>query len=174
MIALWIVGGLFALVVLLALVGACLPRGHVATSAVRLKAAPDDVWSVAADLARWPEWAPAVKAMERLPDVDGKPAWTMRSRHGATPTVVETFDPPRRLVTRITDDSLPYGGSWIWEIAPDGAGSRVAITEDGFVKNPVFRALATLVFGHHATQEAYLRALAKRLGEDAPTVERVR
>lgn len=173
MIALWITGALAAPVAILAAIGACLPRGHVATSAVRIPKSPQAVWDVAADYATWNAWAPGVRSMERRPDRDGRPVWAMVTRHGAMPWVVETDDPPRRRVTRILDDGLPYGGSWTWEIVADGVGARVCVTEDGFVRNVVFRALARFVFGHHRTIEQFLAALAKRMGDDAAAVERV-
>jgi carbon monoxide dehydrogenase subunit G len=174
MIAVWVVGGLVALVALLAAAGACLPRGHVATSAVRIAKPPQAIWDVAADYATWNAWAPGVESMERLADCAGRPVWAMVSRHGSMPWVVETDDPPRRRVTRILDDGLPFGGSWTWEIEPDGAGTRVSITEGGFIRNVVFRALARFVFGHHGTIEKFLAALAKRLGDGGTTIERVR
>jgi hypothetical protein len=79
-------------------------------------------------------------------------------------------DPPRRLIGRIADPSLPFGGSWTYDVVREGAGSRVMITEDGVVRNPVFRFMSRFVFGHHATQEAYLRALGRKFGHDATPV----
>ena len=173
LIAAWVVGGLVALVLLLALVGVFLPRGHVATSSVRLTASPQAVWTVLADDAAMSTWAPGVTAVERLADRDGRPAWKLVIGRHAMPLVVEIEDPPRRRVTRMLDDGLAFGGTWTWEIAADGAGSRVTVTEDGFVKNVVFRALARFAFGHHTTIETFLAALALRMGDDAARVERV-
>ena len=70
--------------------------------------------------------------------------------------------PPSRLVTRVAD-GLPYGGTWTFELAPEGGGTRLTITEHGEVYNPIFRVLARFVFGHAATMEAYLEDLAARL-----------
>jgi hypothetical protein len=39
------------------------------------------------------------------------------------------------------------------------------ITENGFIKNPLFRTLSHLVFSPTASLEAYLKALAARFGE---------
>ena len=174
LIALWIVAALVALVLLIVAVGACLPRGHVASCSVRISRPPGDVWAAATDYATWTAWAPGVKAMERLPDRDGKPSWNMKTCQGDLPMVVETDDPPRRRVTRILDEGLPFGGSWTWEIAADGTGSRVTLTEDGFIRNLVFRALARFVFGYHGTIEKYLAALARHLGDAGAVVERIR
>lgn len=174
-IALWTLGGLLALLLLIALAGAFVPREHVATSAVRLRAKPEDVWALVVDQAAWPRWHAGVKSTERLPDVEGRERWRMAHREGDLVTEVVESVAPRRYVTRIVDDGLPYGGRWIWEIeaTPDG-GTRLSITEDGFIRNVVFRALAHHVFGYHATQEAWLRAVAAKLGEGDAAVERVR
>lgn len=178
-VALWIAGGVVAVLVILDLVGRTLPRGHVATSAVVLRASPADVWAVVADIASWSSWNPQVKSVQRFDDRDGKPVWSVGAGQRAMTSVVECAEAPRRLVTRIADEGLPFGGSWTWDLGPaplpDGAaGTRVAITEDGFIRPPFFRPLARFAFGYHATQVAYLRALAARFGDAAPVVERVR
>ena len=79
---------------------------------------------------------------------------------------VETIEPPRRLVVRIADTDLPYGGAWTYDFASstDG-GTQLTITERGEVYNPVFRFLSRFVFSHHATIDAYLRALGTKLGD---------
>jgi len=73
--------------------------------------------------------------------------------------------PPARLVTKIAD-KLPYGGMWTYELAPDGPGTSLRITEDGEVYNPIFRFVSRFVMGHTATIDASLRDLGKKLGED--------
>jgi hypothetical protein len=65
--------------------------------------------------------------------------------------------PPRRLVTRIADQSLPFGGTWTYELTPAGSGTRLTITEHGTVFNPVFRFMSRFVFGHAATIERFLK-----------------
>jgi len=67
-------------------------------------------------------------------------------------------------VTRIADDSLPFGGSWTYELFPSGEGTEVRITERGEVRNPIFRALSTFVFGHTVTLDRYLADLQRRAG----------
>src|SRR5215203_2646059 len=72
--------------------------------------------------------------------------------------VVEDRATERR-VTRIADDKLPFGGRWIYELRAEGTGTRVTITEDGFIKNPVFRFLSKTVFSTTATIEKFLHDL---------------
>jgi len=62
---------------------------------------------------------------------------------------------------------LSFGGRWIYELAPDGAGTRLTITEDGFIKNPVFRLLSRTVFSTASTLERFLADLGAHLGVEA-------
>lgn len=73
--------------------------------------------------------------------------------------------PPRRLATRIADKSLPFGGTWTFEIAPEGVGSEVRITEDGEIYNVIFRFMARFIFGYTTSIETYLRDLGAKFGE---------
>ena len=99
---------------------------------------------------------------------------TVRAHIPATPEQVWSAltdvaaqpEAPTRLVTRITDKSLAFGGSWEYLVTGDGAGSRVQITEHGEVYNPVFRFVSRFIMGHSAPASAYLKALSARFGGD--------
>jgi hypothetical protein len=69
---------------------------------------------------------------------------------------------PQQFVSRIADPNLPFGGTWTIDLKPEGAGTRVTITEHGEVYNPIFRFMSRFVFGHTATIDAYLTALQRR------------
>jgi hypothetical protein len=43
--------------------------------------------------------------------------------------------------------------------------STLRITEDGEIRNPIFRFVARFFLGYTATMEAYLRDLGRRFGE---------
>jgi hypothetical protein len=72
-------------------------------------------------------------------------------------------DPPHKLVTRIADPHLPFGGSWTYEITPTATGCSLTITEHGEIYNPVFRFVARYVQGYTATIDNYLKALHAKL-----------
>ncbi|MEZ5989391.1 MAG: SRPBCC family protein [Planctomycetota bacterium] len=177
---LWGGGGIVALVLLATLIGAFLAKGHVAVVRLRLRAAPSEVWARLSDIGTWADWNKGVKRVERRDDLDGAPVWAVHTSHGPiTSRVAEATAPgpdrPGRLHTVICDDSLPFGGSWTWQVEADGGGSVVTLTEDGEVKNPLFRFLSYVVFGTTGTATAYLKALAAAFGEDAaPEVLRTR
>lgn len=159
---------LLAVVVGLGLVvvvaGYLLPVKHVATVAVRVPATPEQVWDALTEVAAYPTWRGDVTSVEILPTDSGHVAWREHGKNGAISFAIEQAEPPRRLVTRITDRSLPFGGAWEYVVTPDGVGSRVEITERGEVYNPVFRFVSRFVMGHAATASAYLKALTARFG----------
>jgi uncharacterized protein YndB with AHSA1/START domain len=154
-----------------AVVGALLPRDHVASTSADIAARPEDVWRTITDVEQFPTWR-AVTRVDVLEPIGGKRHWREVSRFG--PITFESVEEraPQRFVSRIVDTDQGFGGTWTWEIAPapapapDGARSRVTITERGWVGNPLFRFMSRFVFGHHATQEEYLRALGRRFGSD--------
>ncbi len=155
------------LVVVVAGTGALLPRTHLATSSVLYPQPPDTVWQVLTGFQEHPSWRSGLQGMQRLPDRNGHAVWReVRASGPLTYEVVEE-DPPRRLVTRMADPDLPFGGSWTYVLTPEAGGTRVAITEDGEIKNPIFRFVARFIMGHHATLEEVLRDLGHRLGQEA-------
>lgn len=163
-------GVLILIVVLVVVVGMMLPKGHVASVSVGLRQPPTLVWQAVSDMAAWPTWNPHVKSMTREPDRNGLPLWVQTSSDGTIPYTVEDNTAPSdgrpgRLVTRIASTDLPFGGTWTWNVAPAVDGTRVTITEDGEVYNPVFRFMARFIFGYHGTAEGYLKALGKKFGE---------
>jgi uncharacterized protein YndB with AHSA1/START domain len=146
------------------IVGYLLPVRHEATVSATIPAAPDAVWAVLTDPASYPKWRGDVTSVEILPANSGQVAWREHGKNDAIAFVIESAEPPRRLVTRIVDKGLPFGGSWEYLVTGDGAGSRVQITEHGEVYNPVFRFVSRFIMGHTATVSAYLKALGARFG----------
>lgn len=169
------IGGVVALVLLVALVGALLPREHVATSRITLRQPPDTVWKVVRDLGGITAWWPDLKQAERAPDQGGREVWRHTMKDGyAMALVVRESQPPGWLVTEIDSPAgAPFGGSWTYQLAPADGGSRVSVTERGWIANPIFRFMARVVFGYHGTLDSYLKALGRKFGEEvAPTHER--
>lgn len=154
------------LIALVAAVGAMLPRSHVAARSLRVNRPPQEVWNVITNVEAFPNWRSGIARVERLPDANGLPVWreTDRRNNGLT-LACEAFEPPRRLVTRIADKNLPFGGAWTWVLAPAGSGCELSITENGEIYNPIFRFMARFVLGYTMTIDAYLKSLAKHLGE---------
>lgn len=162
----WILMGVLALALvaaLAALIGSRLGQSHRASMTKTFPVPPDVIWSSITDVESFPSWRSDVTRVERLPDRNGKPVWIEEGRSGKITLAVERMEAPRILVGRIADPNLPFGGTWTYEIAPDGAGSRLTITENGEVHNPLFRFMARFVFGYEGTIRSYMASLEKRL-----------
>ena len=149
-------------IALLALVGALLPRDHAATRAAVYRQPPDALYAAVRDFAGQPAWRPGLKAVELL---SGAAGYREIGRHGAVTYLVRAEHPGEKLVVEIADESLPYGGRWTFALRPVASGTELRITEEGFVKNAIFRGLARFVFGYTSTMEAYLCDLGRKFGE---------
>lgn len=162
-----ILGLLVAAVAVVVIIGAMLPKNHVATRSARLRQPPEAVWAVITDFPAQPSWRTQLQAVERLPDSKGNAVWRETEKGGDALTL-ETVEwaPPRRIVRRIADAGLPFGGTWTYEIAPAGSGCTVTITENGEVYNPVFRFVSRFLMGHSSGIETYLKALGRKFGEE--------
>ncbi len=161
-----VIGVLVALVVLMALIGLLVPRDHVAGASITVRQPPDSVWKVIRDFGGVPQWWAEMKTSVRSADRDGHERWEQDVGGFTMALLVESDEPPRRLVTRI--DSPPgasFGGVWTYEVATTPDGSRVTVTERGWIANPIFRFMSRFIFGYYGSVEKYLRALGKRFGE---------
>jgi uncharacterized protein YndB with AHSA1/START domain len=149
------------------LIGSMLPQNHTASRTAHLSQPPERLWATVTDVAAFPTWRSDLTSVEQLPSHDGKLVWREISRNRNKLTFeAATVDPPRHLVTRITDKGLPFGGSWDYVISPEGTrtGSTITITENGEIYNPVFRVVSRFM-SQTATIDSYLTALAARLGD---------
>jgi hypothetical protein len=157
----WLIYGGLAVVIIPAivvLIGAALPKEHVASRKMVLKASPPDVFALIAGPSDW-------RGVQYELLADNPLKWRETDSNGAiTYERVETVD-PARIVNRIADPKLPFGGRWTYEIAPSGTGTELTITENGEVYNPLFRFVSRFIMGHTATIEKYQRDLAAHFKE---------
>lgn len=164
-IALYLGGAIAGVVVMIVIVGTLLPRDHVAARAIHVDAPVDAVWQAITNVTDYPSWRRDVQRVELLTPVNGNVAWREHGKHDAIAMAVDSMTPMRALRTRITDDALPFGGTWTYALTPDaGGGTRVAVTEHGSVRNVVFRFVSRFIMGHTATIDGYLRALNRKFG----------
>ena len=137
----WILLGIAAIgavVALVAVIGATLPRNHVASRSLAVRRSPEEIW----------------------------PVIMQATASSGVPVDVIQSDPPRRQVTRVKDTEKMFGGTWTITVTPTATGGTLTITEDGWVGNPIFRFVSRYVMGHHATMDGMLREVAKRFGEE--------
>ncbi len=159
--AMYIGKGVVTLLAVMALIGSMLRRDHHVTRKARFQVAPDTLYAV---LAGPPDWRSGVKSFGMLPDEDGRKRWWEEDRHKKKITFELTeAQPPGRLVTRIAQRGLPFGGGWTFEITPlAGGASELRITEDGEIYNVMFRFMARFLIGYTGSIETYLRDLGAK------------
>lgn len=157
-------GVVVALVAVVVVVGWLLPRRHVVARSAVFRVSPEKLFAL---IAGDQQWRPDVKACELITEEGGRRFQRETSKHGET-ILYELMDerPPVAIVRQIATENLPYGGRWSFELDPVEGGTRVRITEDGEVYNPVFRFVSKFVLGQTATLDAYLRAMGKAAGEE--------
>lgn len=161
-----ILGVVFALIIAVLLIGAVLPKNHIASRQIVLHRSPNEVYQTVRDFGAAPTWRPDLHRVEMIDGTDGR----VRFReYGKQDTI--TYDlledqPGEKIVTRIADLDLGFSGSWTYTFTKEAEGTRVRITEAGEVSNIVFRFVSRFVFGHTATIEKYLKALGKKFGEE--------
>ena len=149
-----------ALIAIVMIVGALLPRHHTASRSLALKQSRRAVYDVVRDVASAPQWREGVRKVEIL----GPARFSEQSKFGVVTYDIVEDDPARKFVTRIADQNLGYSGSWTYLFEDAPVGSRITITEDGEVSNIFFRFMSQFVFGYTGTMETYLKALERRLG----------
>ena len=139
-----IVAVLLAVVVglglLVVLVGYLLPVKHVATVTAHLPATPEQVWQTLTDVASYPKWRGDVTSVEMLRADSGRVAWREVGKNGTISYAIEQAEAPRRLVTRITDKSLPFGAldarvrkqlrQWLRQLHDEVKVTTILVTHD--------------------------------------------
>ena len=158
------IGVLVVLIVVVVAVGMALPKAHTASRSALFKCTPERLFA----LIDGPQtWRSTVKKYELVTASNGPRQWRETDSHGHTITyeAVER-QPPTLLKTRIVTGNLPYSGTWTLNLAPEGGSTRLFITEQGEVYNPVFRFVSRFVIGQNRTIEIYLRDLGAATGEE--------
>jgi uncharacterized protein YndB with AHSA1/START domain len=160
-------GVLVLLALLCLLIGAFLPERHSATCSAVYRQSPQAVWDAITRYEEFPSWRRDLESVRGEPGPDGALGWVETASFGELPLVVTESVQGQRLVTEISDDSLPFGGTWTYELAADpSGGTRLTITEDGLIRSAFFRFVARFLIGVTSTMEDYLVDLGRRFGED--------
>ena len=141
-LAIWVGVVLVAVIGVVVVIGWWLPVAHEASVTRTFTQPPDVLYRLIADRNAYQHWW------------SGDP--------GIASDVLQAT-PSRRFATRISDPDQPFGGTWTFDIVPEGTGSRVTITERGEVYNPVFRFVSRFILGHHATMRSFMDAASAHL-----------
>jgi uncharacterized protein YndB with AHSA1/START domain len=168
-----------AIVVVVALMAFARRDHKVELVVIYPKSPPSAVWQLLTDHAGEPKWLPAFGSVVRQPDIGGHEVWTHTSPDGSFSATVMTvsaipFDRYERLLLR---DRQPrnqsWDGRWVYELQPDGSGTRMTINEYGWTDGFPFY-VAQRVIG---SPDAFLKYYAGRIGaalNDPARIEVVR
>ena len=152
-------GAVALLVVTVVAVGAMLPVRHRAAREAVYPAQRDSVFALITDVERFPAWRSGVERVETQAAGAGRVRYVELGDDGEIPYEVVESVPGRRHVTRIAGEGLPFGGTWTFDLEDAPGGTRLRITEDGEVYNPLFRFVSRFILGHHHTIERFLTDL---------------
>ena len=153
--------GLLTVAVVVTAIGYALPQGHIAAREATFAAPAAAVFAAVSDVAHYPDWRTGVSKVDVLQSDPLK--WREYSGGDAVTFEVTQSKRDERVQVRIADAGLPFGGTWTYEFLPENSGTRLRITENGEVYNPVFRFVSRFVMGHTATIDKYLADLGRRL-----------
>ena len=162
-----LIGLLLIIVAIVVLLGARLPKEHVASRSILLHRTPAEIYALVHDFASMPKWRHDVQRVDVTIQPDGRIQFREIGGHGVVNFEVAEDVPGERMVTRILDTDLGYSGQWTYVLATEEDSTRLTITEHGEVSNVLFRFMSKYVFGHTATMDAYLSAVAKHFRESS-------
>lgn len=155
-----IVGVLFGLILMIAVIGYFLPVSHIAKSTAELSSNPLQVWQTVTNVKEYSQWRKNVKKVEIL----GQDSWKEMDDHGKTVEYkMEIQELGTKLKTKIVSKGLPFGGYWDFRLDSKEDKTEVTITEFGEVYNPIFRFISKFIMGHTATINSYLSDLKEKL-----------
>ncbi|HWB73658.1 MAG TPA: SRPBCC family protein [Nannocystaceae bacterium] len=159
----WIVLAVVAGTVALAAgIGAMLDPDHSASRRAIIPRPPAEAWARITDFANVPSWRSDLSRIDLEP---GTPTtFVEHTDQGKVRMQVEERVDAQRMVVRIADPSLPFSGSWTFELAARDGGTELVITERGSIRNPIFRLLSKLFFDPGATASRYLVDLGQSFG----------
>ena len=143
------------------------------------KSSPGLVWRLLTDHAAEPTWLPAFGDVRRQPDIGGHEVWTHTSADGSFSATVMTVSaiPQQRYERLLLRDgqarSQSWDGRWVYELRPQGGGTRLTITEYGWTDGFLFFIRQRVL----ADPDAFLRYYASMIGRalnDPPDMQVVR
>lgn len=167
-LALRILGGLFAIVVLalagLYIDGTTLPLNHRTSVTATVPAPPDKVFARIVGVANGAAWRPAVLKVTMLTPDSGRDHWIEDLGHGQTMTFLALrTEPPTTREVQLDVPGATYGGTWLYQVTPGPAPetSTLTITETGFIQPPLYRFMVHHVIGMTYNLDHYEQDITK-------------
>lgn len=144
--------GILALVVVCAVVvmfimGARLPVEHLASVSTTIAAPQAQVWQLIEDINKQPTWRTGLVRVERVSAINGRQCWTEVQKHMSMPLCEVVVQPPAMRVVLIASTTLPFGGTWTYQLqARDANSTQLVITENGETDPAFFRFIGHYIY----------------------------
>ena len=117
------------------------------------------------DVAAQPTWRTGLESVTVENPAPESMKWTEYGDYGEIPLRVVERVEPSRLVVVIDSKELPFGGRWTYQLDEVDAGTRISITEEGSVYNPLFRVMSSLFMSDYDTLDTFLTDLGKHFSQ---------
>lgn len=142
------------------LMGSLMPVKHQSFVESQVPTKPEKLWKILTTQNEYKNWRKGIKELIVIDDNH----WSELNAHGDMINYRSDWvELNKKLLTVITNDNLPYGGHWEFQIQSINEGCHLRITENGEVYNPIFRFMSKYVFGHEATLKAYMTDLQAKV-----------
>jgi len=110
-------------------IGATYPAHHTASGYIVVAAPPERVYDRIADPSQYPAWRSDVTRVQ----LAAGDRWIETAAGGTLPYRFGRMLRPSRLQTIVDSTTLPFSGTWTFDLHPSIGGTRVTITERGDV-----------------------------------------
>ncbi|MCH9680788.1 MAG: SRPBCC family protein [Deltaproteobacteria bacterium] len=162
-IVVWAIVALLVLALIATAIGFTYDEGHVVKREAIYTQPPAVVWKVITSFDESHHWRSDVDAVEI--ESSEPIRFVEMQRTGPIPMEVIEQEPGKKLEIMISEPDLPISGSWTFVLAADEGGTRLSITENAQVRNPLMRFIARTFSDPNETTDTYLIDLGKHLGE---------
>ncbi|MEM7159351.1 MAG: SRPBCC family protein [Myxococcota bacterium] len=157
----WVLIGLAVLTAIAAGVGATMEANHLAMREAVYPHSPEELWQVISRFDLTPEWRSEVDDIEIQ---SGDPIrFIEMNADGLTSLQVEEQEIGKRMVLATADPDMPFSGKWTFELTPVEEGTRLRITDNGTISNPLYRLVARTFHEPNEMADLYLTDLGKHL-----------
>ena len=148
--------------------GYSLPVEHQITMQRHYAKTPDEIWNVIVDYRKYSQWRENVYEVTEMRSKGSYDAWKELDADGhSVPYEIISYSQNKQMIIEITDPTLPYGGSWTFDLVPDETGTTLMITENGKIDNLFFRVIAHFSTGYTDSMNAWLNSLDNKYVMDA-------
>jgi hypothetical protein len=144
------------------IMGARLPIEHRASVSATIAAPQAKVWQLMEDVHDQSTWRTGLVRVERVSTINGRQCWTEVQKQMSMPLCEVVVEPPSMRVVTIASSTLPFGGTWTYELQDGGANStHLVITENGTTNPALFRFIGHYIYHEDTMIKQYEADLQK-------------